>query len=141
MNIFNRCYSYSCTFIYLSIDPNRCDEIPTLKEGDFECENSKLIVDTKCKFVCPSDKVPVLDDMIFCEEFIDPKSNLSTFEWDKEISSFECVKIIRCLFNYIQYIDQLYSNSKDDWYIGKLLNIFSVWFSEEWTRNIAIWTI
>ena len=108
MNIFNRCYLYSCTFIYLSIDPNRCDEIPTLKEGDFECENSELTVGTKCKFVCPSDKVPVLEDTITCDEFIDPKSNLSTFEWDKEISSFECVKIIRCLFNYIHCIDRLF---------------------------------
>ena len=109
VNIFNRCYLYSCTFIHSSIDPNHCDELPTLIDGDFKCENPDLTVGTKCQFICLSDKVPVLENMITCEELIDPKSNLSTFQWDKAISSFECVKIIRFFIHkYIDCIDLLF---------------------------------
>ena len=77
------------------VDPNRCNEKPIPVEGEFICENMDLIVGTKCQFICPADKVPILDEIATCKEVVNPGSSASTFEWDKSMSSFECVKVIR----------------------------------------------
>ena len=79
------------------IDPNRCNETPTPLEGEFLCDNAYLAAGTKCHFSCPSNKVPIEEGFITCKKIIDPGSNSSTFEWDRSLASFECVKVIRCL--------------------------------------------
>ena len=81
----------------MHVDPNRCDETPTLAEGEFICDNTNFVAGTNCHFKCPVDKVPIEEGLISCKELLDPESNAPTYKWDQSIPSFECVKVIRCL--------------------------------------------
>jgi hypothetical protein len=76
-------------------DKNRCSGIPIPSEGEFVCNNENLSPETECQFICPLGKMPIEDINIRCIENVDTNDTDNLYVWDKDVSNFQCVQLIR----------------------------------------------
>ena len=66
-----------------------------MKEGEFVCNNENLAPETRCEFVCPIGKMPLDETIVTCKENIGNNGIESSYEWDKDVSNFKCIRVMR----------------------------------------------
>ena len=62
--------------------------------GHFQCDSPYFAAGSNCHFKCPLGMLPGGDKTITCKATLDESGNAVSFDWDKDVSKFECVSTI-----------------------------------------------
>ena len=73
---------------------SECDKLQPAT-GFFQCESKNLVSGSSCHFKCPLGLLPGGERTTTCMKNIDEIDNSTSFNWDKNISKFDCVSTIR----------------------------------------------
>ena len=71
-----------------------CDEINP-STGHFQCDCKYLASGSACHFKCPEGMLPKDARTSVCIPTFDETGNVTSFDWDTDISKFGCVSTIR----------------------------------------------
>ena len=71
-----------------------CDKIQP-STGHFQCDSRNFAAESTCNFKCPLGTLPGNSRQMICKATLDASTNITSYNWNKDASKFECVPTIR----------------------------------------------